>query len=297
MTDTIRSKIELKSLFENGDIPSESDFSDLITTFASLSAEQTIEGKTTFNSETVLNGNVKVDNLSQNQVVIANNDKILTSTNSLQVNSLNSSSIETERINTISFESSAISLSSSLIFDDNGDTFLRVKKDQEPYYIQLHSNTYYTSPIEVNLRFNNINVYDVVGDTGDKNLGEDLGLQYIIMPISDYQQKLISGQDETSYYYDLELILQESYGGAVNLYTGIKVTYTYNGTNITESTFSGLSTRVNGDGNKGSNYRRFTVQIPKTVNNEIINYVRFDVICGRQGGGSTGIVGGQLRFN
>lgn len=238
MTDTIKTKNELKSLFENGDIPSGSDFNDLITTFVSLSADQTIQGKSNFNDEVTFNDIIKITNLTPNQAVILNDQNVLTSTNFIDPS------------------------------------------------------------LEFSLRFNNINVYDVAGDTGDKNMGGDLGLQFIIMPISDYQKPLIKSEDNDYYYYDLDLILQEAYGGNVNIYSGIQVTYsnTTGGVN-TETQVMGLSTRYSADGNKGLSHRRFNIQVPKNYLSQLVTYVRFDVMCGRQGAGSTGIVGAQLRFN
>ena len=151
-------------------------------------------------------------------------------------------------------------------------------------------------PISYKLTFNNVDDYVINSGAGDQNLGNNLGFEVVVLPGVTGHNHFLARDDEESFYYNINLVLEEAYGG-IPIYIGVKATWvSVNGTNnqhyIDISDYFGPED----SNNNGIHFRNFEVAVPKWYIGPV-NFVRFDVLCRRSSSGSTSITNGQLTFN
>lgn len=148
------------------------------------------------------------------------------------------------------------------------------------------------------LSFSNLNNFDVPGDGAVRSLGDLVGMTVIFHPEANFTKGLCIAEDDTNWYFDVQLHLAAQYGG-VTIDTGINLDYASSAGSFNTDIFAAATRYLETNANYETHYRRFQFFVPKNYLSAPTRYIRFNIIARRPttAPGNTGIIsGGSIKF-
>lgn len=275
MTDTKRTRAELKSFFETSDIPTQSEFDDLITTMATqLGSNVFSEDTQTFQGSVAVLSGVSAAYFYGDGTFLTN----ITADAEWNGSRIGDANITGEL--TVGTSISSPNISADYFYGDG--------------------QSLYRLPLVYNLGFNSIPDFIIPGDSIWRNLGGS-GYRVDIPLNTSYGKRAVYSEDDTLYTFKILLILSEQYGGTNDIQARLNVVVGNNtgASGITTGTIEGTPVRyIHFGQNNSIDYISFDFRCVKQINGVDTDFLKLEVEAIRTAfGGNTSFVNGQLIFN
>jgi hypothetical protein len=151
-----------------------------------------------------------------------------------------------------------------------------------------------TMPQNFKLGFNNIGDYAVNGGAGVQSFGNgNLGM-FVAFDIGTALQ-LPYTETTTDYVFPMRVTTHEQFGGVSNQ-VGVRAIYSSTGGSFAYNLTSQATYVPQVGSNFALQYVDLFVTIPKIYISQPVNYIKFEVVMQRNSGGTTSVIGANLRF-
>ncbi len=152
-----------------------------------------------------------------------------------------------------------------------------------------------TLPVSFKLGFNGIPNYEVFGGTGVQNFGLlDRGM-FVAFDL-ETALKLPHTTTATDYVYSFRVTTHEQFGGVQNN-VGVRTVLASTAGEFPYNTIAPATYLSQTSTNYALQYSDVVVNVPKNYLGQPVYYIKFEIIMERFAGGSTSVIGANLRFN